>query len=100
MICSRIRIENRWYNLRFHPRCFVGSEAVIWLMQSLKISHENAILLGQRLIDEKLIHHVTDNHAFKDEYLFYRFYWDEKQEEKNEEKLLDPNKIKKFFSLS
>ena len=73
-----IRIEDRRYKLRVYPRCFVGSEAVIWLMESLKLSHENAIRLGQRLVDEKWIHHVADDHSFKDEYLFYRFYWDEK----------------------
>ncbi|TAE55012.1 MAG: mechanosensitive ion channel protein [Nostocales cyanobacterium] len=95
-----IRIENRRYNLRVYHRCFVGKEAVAWFMEHLKISHEKAIVLGQRLIQEKWIHHVTNEHEFKDENLFYRFYWDEKLEEKPEEKLLDGNKIKKFFSLS
>ncbi|WP_353929353.1 hypothetical protein WJM97_13610 [Okeanomitos corallinicola TIOX110] len=91
-----IRIEDRRHNLRVYHRCFVGKEAVAWLIESLKISQENAILLGQRLVDEKWIHHVTNDHNFKDEQLFYRFYWDEKQDDK----LLNPNKIKKFFSLS
>jgi hypothetical protein len=78
-----IRIEDRWHNLRVYRRCFVGKEAVVWLMESLKLSRENAILLGQRLVDEKLIHHVTNDHEFKDEFLFYRFYWDEKELKKN-----------------
>jgi hypothetical protein len=95
-----IRIEDRWHNLRLYHRCFVGKEAVAWLMEILKISHQQAIELGQRLVDEKWIHHVTNDHQFKDEYLFYRFYWDEKQEEKQDDKLLDPTKLKKFFSLS
>lgn len=73
-----VRIENHWYNLKIYRKSFVGNEAVIWLMNSLKISRENAIRLGKRLVDEKWIHHVTDDHTFKDEYLFYRFYWDEK----------------------
>ncbi|MEA5616446.1 hypothetical protein VB711_01125 [Cronbergia sp. UHCC 0137] len=73
-----IKIEDRRYKLKIYPRCFIGNEAVIWLMESLQLSQENAIRLGQRLIDEKWIHHVTDDHSFKNEYLFYRFYWDEK----------------------
>ena len=95
-----IRIEDRWYKLRVYHRCFVGKEAVAWLMETLKISHAQAIKLGQRLVDEKWIHHVTNEHEFKDEHLFYRFYWDEKQEENTDEKLLDTSKIKKFFSIS
>lgn len=95
-----IKIENRRYRLRIYQRCFVGSEAVIWLMTSLKLSRENAILLGQRLVTEKLVHHVTDAHTFKDQNLFYRFYEDEKQGDKEEDKLLNPKKIKKLFSLS
>jgi hypothetical protein len=95
-----IKIENRRYRLTIYKSCFIGREAVIWLMTSLKLSRKNAILLGQRLVKEKWIHHVTDEHTFKDQHLFYRFYEDEQPEDKQEENLLDPDKIKKFFSLS
>ena len=73
-----IEIKNRRYNLKIYSRCFVGSEAVSWLTDNLGISKQEAIALGQKLIDKKWIHHVTDDHQFKDEALFYRFYWDEK----------------------
>lgn len=72
-----IRIEDRRYKLKTYSRCFVGSEAVVWLMRNLKLSKQDAIRLGQRLIDAKWIHHVVDDHPFEDDYLFYRFYWDE-----------------------
>lgn len=49
-----------------------------WLRDNLGLSQAEAIALGQRLIEEKWIHHVTDDHQFKNEYLFYRFYMDEK----------------------
>ncbi|NJN22675.1 MAG: hypothetical protein HC812_17740, partial [Leptolyngbya sp. RL_3_1] len=29
------------------------------------------------LMEKGLLHHVTDEHFFKDDYLFYRFYADE-----------------------
>jgi hypothetical protein len=72
-----IRIEDRRYKLKQYSRCFVGSEVVAWFMRTLKLSQAQAIDLGQRLVDQKWIHHVADAHPFKDEYLFYRFYWDE-----------------------
>lgn len=39
---------------------------------------KQAVRLGQRLIDENLVHHVLDQHKFADDFLFYRFYWNEK----------------------
>ena len=72
-----VEVRDRRYNLKTYPSCFVGREAVSWMMQTLKISHEDALELGQRLIDDKWIHHVTYEHPFRDEYLFYRFDIDE-----------------------
>jgi len=74
---SSISIEDRRYRLNLYPRCFVGSEAVAWLMTTQKATKVEAIRLGQALIDRKIIHHVLDEHAFADAYLFYRFYSDE-----------------------
>ena len=73
-----IEIKNRWYNLKLYRNSFVGAEAVKWLMQTEKISREEAIQLGQILIDRDIIHHVTDEHSFRDADLFYRFFQDEK----------------------
>jgi hypothetical protein len=72
-----IDIRDRRYHLKIYPRCFIGSEAVDWFVNNLGINRTAAIALGQRLIDERLIHHVVDQHLFKDDQLFYRFYWDE-----------------------
>jgi len=72
-----IEIKDRWYNLKLYHQCFIGSEAVEWLMQTQQVSKKVALLLGQLLVAKNIIHHVTDDHDFKDEYLFYRFYLDE-----------------------
>jgi Domain found in Dishevelled, Egl-10, and Pleckstrin (DEP) len=72
-----LTIKDRRYNLRVYPKCFVGREAVSWMMKTLEIDPETAIALGQRLIDENWIHHVTDDQPFRDEYLFYRFFSDD-----------------------
>lgn len=72
-----LQIEDRWYHLQLYPRCFVGHEAVMWISKHLQFSRTEAVELGQRLIDEKWIHHVVDEHPFREGYFFYRFYLDE-----------------------
>jgi hypothetical protein len=72
-----VKIKDRRYRLRTYSQCFVGSEAVDWMRDRFLISRAEAIQLGQRLMDAKHIHHVVDDHEFKDGYFFYRFYWDE-----------------------
>ena len=72
-----IKIQNRRYHLITYPNCFVGSEAVDWITANLDLSVEQAVRLGQRLITEKMIHHVTDEQPFINGFFFYRFYWDE-----------------------
>jgi len=59
-----------------YPRCFVGSEAVEW-MQAQGHTLNEALSMGQRLIELSMVHHVVDEHPFKNEKLFYRFYRDE-----------------------
>ena len=59
-----------------YSKCFVGSEAVAW-MQAQGHTVNEAISMGQRLLDLSLAHHVLDEHPFKNEKLFYRFYRDE-----------------------
>jgi hypothetical protein len=72
-----IKIKDRRYHLRVYAQCFIGSEAVDWMRDRLRISRGEAVRLGQRLMDAKHIHHVVDDHKFKDGHFFYRFYWDE-----------------------
>ena len=47
------------------------------MRERFRISRKEAVMLGQRLMDVKHIHHVVDDHEFKDGHFFYRFYWDE-----------------------
>lgn len=72
-----LSIKTRRYKLKLYHHCFVGKEAVDWLVESLKISREKAVKLGQQLVKEKFIHHVKDEHNFEDGELYYRFYEDE-----------------------
>lgn len=72
-----IPIGDHRFWLTVYPNSFIGSEAVTWIVKTQKATREAAVRLGQRLVENGLIHHVTDEHAFKDDYLFYRFYEDE-----------------------
>ncbi|NES80056.1 MAG: mechanosensitive ion channel [Moorea sp. SIO2B7] len=72
-----LEIKDRRYRLNTYPDCFIGSEAVDWLVQKHNCMRSEAVKLGQRLVDRGIIHHVTDEHPFEDDYLFYRFYADE-----------------------
>ena len=72
-----VEICDRTFRFQIYSECFVGSEAVDWLVTNYEYSRKEAVKVGQMLKDRGIIHHVTDDHNFKDEYLFYRFYADE-----------------------
>jgi len=69
-------VEDRSYLGTRYTKTFVGSEAVDW-MQAQGYTLNQAMSVGQRLIDLSIVHHVADEHPFKNEKLFYRFYRDE-----------------------
>ena len=72
-----VEIKERRYRLNTYQSCFIGQELVDWLVNNYDYSREQATELGQILIEKQIIHHVTDEHPFMDEYLFYRFLVDD-----------------------
>ena len=68
-------VTDRNHMANKYSKCFVGSEAVEW-MQAQGHTLNEAICMGQHLIDLSLAHHVVDEHPFKNEKLYYRFYRD------------------------
>ena len=75
-----VDIRDRRHGIQSFPRCFVGQDAVAWFMRTQRASESEAVRLGQILVDRCIIHHVTDEHDFHNEYLFYRFFSDEQSE--------------------
>lgn len=58
--------------------CFVGSEAVGKLIEGgMAADEDDAVRLGNAMLHSGIFHHVQRAHAFKNEYLFYRFASDE-----------------------
>jgi hypothetical protein len=72
-----IDLQDRQYRMLVYKRCAIGSEVTDWLRERFDFDRDDAIKLGQRLIVNRLLHHVTDDHDFQDGYFFYRFYCDE-----------------------
>ncbi|KAF5903572.1 phosphatidylinositol 3,4,5-trisphosphate-dependent Rac exchanger 2 protein, partial [Clarias magur] len=71
-------IKDRKRKLTTFPKCFLGSEFVAWLMEIGETDNpEEGVHLGQALLENGIIHHVTDKHQFKPEPLLYRFRYDD-----------------------
>ena len=67
-------IADRKYRLTTYPKCFVGSEAAQWMIES-KFARDidEAVSLGNQLFKGNFIHHCLDDHdEFKPDYLFYK----------------------------
>ncbi|XP_034097207.1 phosphatidylinositol 3,4,5-trisphosphate-dependent Rac exchanger 2 protein, partial [Gymnodraco acuticeps] len=71
-------IKDRKRKLTTFPKCFLGSEFVSWLMDMGETGNpEEGVHLGQALLENGIIHHVTDKHQFKPEPVLYRFRYDD-----------------------
>ncbi|MEM6612916.1 MAG: mechanosensitive ion channel domain-containing protein [Cyanobacteria bacterium P01_C01_bin.72] len=75
-----VEISDRRYGFKTYNQVFLGSEAVAWLIQYEKATLAEAVAIGQLMIEKNIIHHILDEHNFKNEPLFYRFYLDEKED--------------------
>jgi len=83
-LCVEIKesnlIKNQTYRLKSQKNVIIGNELVSWLVEKKKVTNkQEAVELGQKLIKYKHLHHISDEHNFKDEYLLYRFYINEKK---------------------
>ncbi|XP_071119063.1 DEP domain-containing mTOR-interacting protein-like [Haliotis cracherodii] len=71
-------IEERRFHFRTYKACFVGRDAVDWLILNRHAhTRDEALMCMGLLQDQEVIHHVCDDHSFKDEHLFYRFRRDD-----------------------
>lgn len=71
---SGIAERDRHYQSKRYPACFTGAEAVEWLIQQHDYSRDEALLIGQSLLQQGFIRGLIDDTVFRDGYYFYRFY--------------------------
>ncbi|XP_063402394.1 DEP domain-containing mTOR-interacting protein-like [Mytilus trossulus] len=71
-------LKDRKYHFKTYKNCFVGKEVVSWLVDcKLCDSRSSAVTALRTLQDHHILHHVCDDHLFKDDMLFYRFRIDD-----------------------
>jgi hypothetical protein len=74
---QNVKIADRTYRLKTYKQCFIGSEAVDYLVDSgATATREDAVELGRAFMEMRMFEHVLRDHDFKDEYFFYRFIGD------------------------
>jgi Domain found in Dishevelled, Egl-10, and Pleckstrin (DEP) len=72
-----VKIENRSQSFRLpYLRCFIGREAVDWISTRLSINRPQAVILGQRLIDDNWLKNLSNQQPFEDADIFYQFCMD------------------------
>jgi hypothetical protein len=76
-----VQIKNRRYFLKTYENCFIGKELVTWIVKNISRikSREDAVSLGEELMEEGYFDHVVKEHPFKDSEYYYRFQIDEKK---------------------
>jgi len=69
-----VACKNRKYHFKTYSNCFIGSEAVDWMVENLNVSRATAAELGQKMMNMGFFVHVIDkDKPFLDDHIFYRF---------------------------
>jgi small-conductance mechanosensitive channel len=76
---------DRRHHLQVYPCCFLGDAAVDWLVDVEGLTRQEAIDVGNLMLERDQLHHVLDEHSFEDRPLFYRFRADDPAESEPEE---------------
>ena len=73
-------IKDRKYSSKIYKNCFIGTEFVQWLIRNNHASGiEEAVSIGNKMLDKDFLFHVLRDHKFKNEALFYVFIEQDKE---------------------
>ncbi|OQR88736.1 hypothetical protein ACHHYP_06665, partial [Achlya hypogyna] len=76
-----VSVKNRRVALRTHKLCFLGSEAVTWLVDNgFSATRAEAVELARNLMHAGLVRQVTSGNYFEDKTILYRFLQDDGDE--------------------
>jgi hypothetical protein len=69
-----IRMLDRRWHLRLHYNCFLGFDLTSWLLSNFKDveTRDEAVDLGNQLMNKGLFQHVQKRHQFRDGNFFYQ----------------------------
>ena len=69
-----IRMVDRRWHWRLHYSCFIGFEMTTWLVQNFRDieTRQDAVELGNKLMENGLFQHVEQRHNFRDGNYFYQ----------------------------
>ena len=69
-----IAMQDRRWHLRLHSNCFIGFEMTTWLLENFRDvdTREEAVELGNELMNGGLFQHVERRHQFRDGNYFYQ----------------------------
>ncbi|KAK2766793.1 vacuolar membrane-associated protein iml1 [Arachnomyces sp. PD_36] len=69
-----VRMMDRRWHWRLHYNCFIGIELTTWLLRNFRDidTREEAVELGNELMDHGLFQHVERRHNFRDGNYFYQ----------------------------
>ncbi|MEB3883575.1 mechanosensitive ion channel domain-containing protein [Lyngbya sp. CCY1209] len=68
-----VPVKDRRFQFKIFPDVFLGSDAVEWLMVQERATREEAILMGQLMLEMGIIESPLNEQTFKDDPSFYRF---------------------------
>ena len=69
-----LAVKDRRWMMKTYKSVFTGKEAVAWYLTNKHAADEaEALELGNQMMELRLFEHVTRDHTFKNEGLFYRF---------------------------
>jgi len=90
ILLANLELKDRTYLFQTYKKCFVGKEAITWMVQEQYArNRKHALQLLNKLNRLGVVEHVVKDHVVKDEYLFY-FMNEEKIVNKQNE--ADPRK--------
>ena len=105
---KNLEIKDRKYLLKTYEKCFVGSEAVKYMLKNnICKTNEEGVWIGKALLAAGIIEHVTNDHDFVDGNKYYHFVHDKPSHGQKAKTHNDqdwswndfiPGKIKNFYS--
>jgi glutaredoxin len=102
---SILPLDTRMYNRTEYKNSCTGKQAVCAIMAHFKICVDQAVTFAKRLQDSRIIHHVTEEHAFENsEQYFYRLQYHHTPEVLNSYRVwteqADPNSMRLIGRLT